>query len=88
MKNVHKIEVKIEGQEWEEALTKAFEKLTKNPPQEYEEFKKLAMEQSTLKGKEFFKPLRILLTGASHGPDISAMYPHLRELLPYILKIK
>lgn len=30
MKNVHKIEVKIEGQEWEEALTKAFEKVSKD----------------------------------------------------------
>ena len=30
MKNVHKIEVKLEGQEWEEALTKAFEKVSKD----------------------------------------------------------
>ena len=85
------IKASYEGQDFSTQCEKLFntlEKLTKNPPQEYEEFKKLAMEQSTLKGKEFFKPLRILLTGASHGPDISAMYPHLRELLPYILKIK
>lgn len=71
-----------------ERLFYALQKLTKNPPKQYDEFKKLAMEESNLKGKEFFKPLRILLTGASHGPDISAMYPHLREILPYILRLK
>lgn len=80
-----------EGCDFSKQCEKLFEVLSqvaKNPPSSYEEFKSIAMKQSELKGKEFFKPLRILLTGASHGPDISAMYPHLREILPYILRKK
>ncbi len=38
-----------------------------------------------LKGKSLFMPLRLLLTGASHGPELSDLYPlikpHLKEIL-------
>ena len=85
------IRASYEGCDFSKQCEKLFEVLVqvaKNPPSSYEEFKSIAMKQSELKGKEFFKSLRILLTGASHGPDISAMYPHLREILPYILRKK
>ncbi|SQH71134.1 glutamate--tRNA ligase [Helicobacter mustelae] len=55
---------------------------------EYEEFKKEAMQKSTLKGKAFFKPLRILLTGESHGLELDVLFLYLRLHLKEILRIK
>ncbi|PAF54361.1 glutamate--tRNA ligase [Helicobacter sp. 13S00482-2] len=55
---------------------------------DYESFKNEAMSLSNLKGKKFFKPLRILLTGQSHGLDLSVLYPYIRFYLKEILHIK
>ena len=44
------------------------------------------MKESGLKGKNFFKPLRILLTGAEHGPDIAEIYKHLKNYIGEIVK--
>ena len=52
----------------------------------YEEFKNLAMSASNLKGKSFFKPLRFLLTGAEHGPELSDLFPFLRFYLKDIIR--
>jgi glutamyl-tRNA synthetase len=48
------------------------------------EFKSYIMKESGLKGKNFFKPLRLLLTGAEHGPELSDIYPLIK---PYLLEI-
>lgn len=42
--------------------------------QTYDEFKKELMSASGLKGKNFFMPLRYLLTGEFHGPELSELY--------------
>lgn len=51
----------------------------------YEEFKNSLMKESNLKGKNFFMPLRLLLTGVTHGPDLSELYvllkPFIKELV-------
>lgn len=54
---------------------------------DYEEFKKDAMEQSGLKGKMFFKPLRILLTGDSHGLELDMLFVFIRMHLQKIVMI-
>ncbi len=54
--------------------------------EEYNEFKKYLMKESNLKGKNFFKPLRLLLTGAEHGPDISEIYKHIKNYIGEIVK--
>jgi glutamyl-tRNA synthetase len=54
-------------------------------PQDFEAFKKELMQKTGLKGKNFFKPLRILLTGAQHGPEISDLYPLLKNHMKRIL---
>jgi len=55
-------------------------------PQDFESFKKELMEKSGLKGKRFFKPLRLLLTGAPHGPEISQLYPLLKDHIKGIVQ--
>jgi glutamyl-tRNA synthetase len=50
----------------------------------FDEFKSYIMKESGLKGKNFFHPLRLLLTGAEHGPELSEIYPLIK---PYLLEI-
>lgn len=54
--------------------------------EEYEDFKNHIMKESGLKGKNFFKPLRILLTNAEHGPDVAEVYKYLKNYLGEIVK--
>jgi glutamyl-tRNA synthetase len=60
----------------------------KNAPyfDEYEDFKNYIMKESGLKGKNFFKPLRILLTNAEHGPDVAEVYKYLKNYMGEIIK--
>jgi glutamyl-tRNA synthetase len=51
---------------------------------DFEQFKEHLSKESTLKGKAFFKPLRLLLTGAEHGPELADIYPYIKS---YILEI-
>lgn len=62
--------------------------IIKNAPhfEEFEEFKTYIIENSGLKGKNFFKPLRLLLTGAEHGPELSDVYPYLKNYIKEIIK--
>lgn len=55
--------------------------------QEFDALKSRLMELSGLKGKAFFKPLRILLTGASHGLELSELYPYIRAYLGDIMRL-
>ncbi len=55
-------------------------------PQSFESFKKELMAKSGLRGKRFFKPLRLLLTGAPHGPEISQLYPLLKDHIKGIVQ--
>ena len=43
-------------------------------------------EQTGLKGKDFFKSIRLLLTGAEHGPELGVLYPLLKNYLMEIIK--
>ena len=53
---------------------------------DYESFKKDLMQKSALKGKNFFMPLRLLLTNSAHGPDLNELYPLLRVFLKDLIK--
>ncbi len=50
---------------------------------DYEGFKNALIQKTNLKGKSFFMPLRILLMGSLHGPEMSEFYavfkPFLKE---------
>lgn len=63
-------------------------KTIKNAPyfQEYDDFKKYIMKESTLKDENFSKALRFLLTGAGNGPDIALVYKYLKNYIREIIK--
>ncbi|NOQ31542.1 MAG: glutamate--tRNA ligase [Helicobacteraceae bacterium] len=73
--------------EYKEGVAKLSE-VIKNAPffSEYDEFKKHIMSESGLKGKNLFKPLRIVLSGSENGPDLSALYGHIKNYLGEIVK--
>jgi glutamyl-tRNA synthetase len=53
---------------------------------EFDEFKTDLGEKSSLKGKKLFKPLRVMLTGCESGPNLSEIYPHIKNYLGEIIK--
>ncbi len=52
----------------------------------FNDLKSYAMSESGLKGKNLFKPLRFVLTGAFSGPEISKIYPCIKGYLGEIIK--
>ncbi|MDY0233923.1 MAG: glutamate--tRNA ligase [Sulfurimonas sp.] len=74
-------------QEFSEAA-KIITQTIKDAPyfEEYDEFKNYVMKTSGLKGKDFFKPLRILLTGKENGPDLAMIYKYLKNYIGEIVK--
>ncbi|MDD2887509.1 MAG: glutamate--tRNA ligase [Aliarcobacter sp.] len=53
---------------------------------DFEELKKYLFEQSNLKDEKLFTPLRYLLTGSNTGPNISDIYPLIKNYLGEIIK--
>jgi len=54
--------------------------------EEYEDFKKYILNETGLKGENFSKPLRILLTNAEDGPEIAEVYKYLKNYIKEIVK--
>jgi glutamyl-tRNA synthetase len=52
----------------------------------FDDFKDHLMKESGLKGKNFFKPLRLLLSGEEHGPEVADLYVYLKDFLGEIVK--
>lgn len=53
---------------------------------EYLQFKDFVAKESGLKGKAFFKPLRMILSGQEHGVELDKLYCVLRPFIDYILR--
>ena len=53
---------------------------------EFDAFKSYLMQESALKGKQFFKPLSLLLSGAEYGPEVADLYPYLKNYIGEIVK--
>lgn len=56
-----------------------------NLPQNFDEFKEILIKKTGLKGKNFFMPLRILLTNSPHGPELKELYPFLKDKIKEII---
>lgn len=54
---------------------------------DFNEFKNALMEKSGLKGKAFFMPLRLLLTGVEHGPELKELYPIIKNEIKRIISL-
>ena len=68
------------------AEMRTLEEIIQNAPmiERFEDFKHYMLEQSGFEAGHFFKPLRLLLTGAEYGPELCDIYPLIK---PYLLEI-
>ncbi len=73
------------SKEWSTNM-RTLETIIQNAPMIYEfnDFISHIMLKSKLEDKNLFKPLRLLLTGAEHGPELSDIYPLIKS---YLLEI-
>ena len=71
--------------EWGEQM-RIIEKIIADAPafETFNELKEHITKESGLKGKNLFNPLRILMTGAKNGPELSEIYPFIKS---YILEV-
>ena len=56
-------------------------------PKTFKEFQSELMAKTALKGKSFFMPLRLLLTGTQHGPELSELYALIKDDLREIVSL-
>jgi len=70
---------------WAEEM-KIMQKIIADAPMinDFSDFSNYIMKESGLKDTHFSKPLRVLLTGAEHGPELSHIYPLIKS---YLLEI-
>ncbi len=54
--------------------------------EEFDAFNSYLIKETGLKGESFSRPLRLLLTGAEHGPELADLYIHLKNYLGEIVK--
>ncbi len=52
----------------------------------FDELKQHVVDTTGIKGKQLFKSLRILLTGAEHGPELGDVYRYIKSYLGEIVK--
>ncbi len=73
--------------EWGEEM-KIIADVIPNAPitKDFNEFKSYIMKETGLKGKKLFKPLRILMSGAEHGPELSDLYPLISSYITEVAK--
>lgn len=74
--------------EWQESANLIKSEILKMPnlAPNFKEFSSNLMAQTNLKGKNFFMPLRFLLTNEAHGPELSELYPLIKDKIKEIIK--
>lgn len=78
---------KISCEGFEEEFLKLKECLQKAPFfDNYDDLKNYISSETNLKGKNLFKPLRYILTGAHNGPNLTDLYPFIKNYLGEIIK--
>ena len=73
--------------EWAQEMKKIADVITDAPiTRDFNEFKNYIIKSTGLKGKKLFKPLRVLITGAEHGPELSEIYPLISSYITEVAK--
>ena len=53
---------------------------------DYNEFKNRVSKNTNLKGKKLFMPLRLVLTNQTHGPNVSDIYPAIKNIIKDLIR--
>jgi len=75
------------NEEWQEEIEILKKEILENELEDdYNEFKNRISKNTGLKGKKLFMPLRLLLTNQTHGPNISDIYPAIKDMLKDLIR--
>jgi len=75
------------NEEWQEEIEILKKEILDNDLEDdYNEFKNRISKNTGLKGKKLFMPLRLLLTNQTHGPNISDIYPAIKDILKDLIR--
>ena len=70
---------------WSEEMRAIAENILEMPMiDDFDDFNVHLVHMTGLKGENFFKPLRLVLTGTEDGPELSEIYPLIK---PYLLEV-
>ena len=85
LNNIFSHKSTLEGFEQE---SQAIKEVLKNAPyfENYDDLKDYVVQKTELKGKNLFKPLRYILTGVENGPNLSDIYPFIKNYIGEITK--
>ncbi|WP_066346268.1 glutamate--tRNA ligase [Aliarcobacter cryaerophilus] len=85
LNNIFSKKSTLEG--FESECVKIKKKLKEAPYFEnYDDLKDYVVEKTGLKGKNLFKPLRYILTGVENGPNLTDIYPFIKNYIGEITK--
>ena len=85
LNNIFSQKSTLEGFEQESQTIK---EVLKNAPyfENYDDLKDYVVQKTGLKGKNLFKPLRYILTGVENGPNLTDIYPFIKNYIGEITK--
>ena len=85
LNNIFSQKSTLEGFEQESQTIK---EVLKNAPyfENYNDLKDYVVQKTELKGKNLFKPLRYILTGVENGPNLTDIYPFIKNYIGEITK--
>lgn len=83
--DIFSLKTTLEGFEEE---SKKIKDTLQNAPyfENYEDLKNYVVENTNLKGKNLFKPLRYILTGVENGPNLADIYPFIKNYIGEIVR--
>jgi len=78
---------RVQNEEWQNEIDLIKKEILENELEdEYNEFKNRISKNTGLKGKKLFMPLRLVLTNQSHGPNVSDIYPAIKDIIKDLIR--
>jgi len=76
-----------QNEEWQEEIDLIKKEILENELEDdYNEFKNRISKNTGLKGKKLFMPLRLVLTNQTHGPNVSDIYPAIKNIIKDLIR--
>ena len=75
------------NEEWQTEIDMIKKEILDNELEDdYNEFKNRVSKNTGLKGKKLFMPLRLVLTNQTHGPNVSDIYPAIKNIIKDLIR--
>ena len=78
---------RVQNEDWQEEIDLIKKEILENDLEDdYNEFKNRISKNTGLKGKKLFMPLRLVLTNQTHGPNVSDIYPAIKDFIKDLIR--